>query len=255
MNPIIVPVRNDIEGTKRAIESFKAQDVGDVRIFIVDNTNSTDVIDDEFFDECGLFVRENKSVSESWNFGLMYLFSFDQWFEEISETFGKQLKSPYEINHVLVCNNDIILRPETYRLLLEDGGDFVTGGSDESIDCLHGELPENMERSPHPDFACFLIRRKCWETVGPFDENFKGAYCEDNDYHLRMNEAGIDSYRISLPFYHKRSGTIKSASPEEAAAIHSQADANRAYFKRKWGCLPGDARYYEYFKRGESVVR
>lgn len=231
MNPIIVPVRNDIEGTKRAIESFMAQDVGDIHVFVIDNMADEFPIED--FESTSVHRSRHAplSVSQSWNRALDWVLSGGR-------------------DHVLVCNNDIILRPETYRLLLEDGGDFVTGGSDESMDCLQGDLPEKMERSPHPDFACFLIRRKCWETVGPFDERFKGAYCEDNDYHLRMNAAGIDSYRINLPFYHKRSGTIKAASPEDAAAIHRQADENRAYFRQKWGCLPGDERYYEYFRKG-----
>lgn len=235
MNIIICPVRSGLEMTREAVDSFYAQDCGDVHVLLFDNSG-TDLVrcciessglNKEVTytvtptDPCGVAESWNASIRASW-------LSFD-------------------VDHVLVCNNDIILRPDAYRLLLEDGGGFVTCVGDANRDAIWGE-PRPHDKRPHPDFACFLIRKWVWDKVGPFDENFKGAYCEDNDYHLRMHQAGIDAHCIGVPFYHRVSGTIKHLSDVDAMAVHEQATKNRAYFQQKWGCQPGDERYYEYFK-------
>ena len=235
MNIIICPVRSGLEMTREAIDSFYQQDCGDVYVSIIDNSGTCLAGNLGLTKSYGIAIpSEPVGVAQSWN--IMIRATFEDT----------------RIEHVLVCNNDIILRPDAYRLLLEDGGGFVTCVGDANRDAIWGE-PRPHDKRPHPDFACFLIRKWVWDKVGPFDENFKGAYCEDNDYHLRMHQAGVDAHCIGVPFYHRVSGTIKHLSDVDALAVHEQANRNRAYFQQKWNCLPGDERYYQYFKDGVTV--
>jgi len=83
--------------------------------------------------------------------------------------------------------------------------------------------------------------------VGPFDENFTGAYAEDSDYHVRMHKAGIRAISIDVPFYHVASGTIKNASADVAKQIGTNADRNREYFRQKHGFAIGSPEYDKFF--------
>jgi GT2 family glycosyltransferase len=96
------------------------------------------------------------------------------------------------------------------------------------------------------------MRRKVWETVGKFDEGFKGAFYEDNDMHLRMHRAGISACCIDVPFYHVGSATIKLLEPDEQRLLHSQSELNSKYFEQKWGIKSGSEAYYEAFKNPQD---
>src|SRR5215471_7850241 len=113
MNYICCPVRNNLALTKRAVASFEKQDIGDVKILIIDKASSDgtsewlrtsqvrskNIVSSTFM--------EPLSVAQSWNTMLNWVFmTGEEW--------------------ALVVNNDVELRPDTYRLLVEDGGGFVT---------------------------------------------------------------------------------------------------------------------------------
>ncbi len=111
--------------------------------------------------------------------------------------------------------------------------------------------PANPTASrPHPDFSCFLIRRWVWEKVGPFDERYLIAYCEDADYHVRMHRAKVDAKCIDIPFLHHAAATINSLPVWERERVERQADLNRALFKKEYGCEVGSAEYYALFSEG-----
>lgn len=240
MNIIVCPVRNGVEYTKAALPTFLAQEMF-VNIILIDNDSS---------DGTGEWARSQplshwpqrpaKSVSASWNRALRQLFGGRSLFEQRSD-------------YALIVNNDVLLKPETYRLLLEDGGEFVTAtGVNTMEQFAQPSQPQN--KRPHPDFSCFLIRRSCWEKVGPFDESYTGGYVEDCDYHVRMHRAGVDARCLAVPFFHAACGTIKSAAPEEAKLISQRADANRKRFFDKYGCVPGDANYQKLFDESSFGV-
>lgn len=235
-NWIVVLTRNNLDLTLQACQSFALQDIGGVRILVVNN-GSTDgtaawVTHVRGVDDV-IHIYPQKGVANGWNRALRYLF-------------GR-----LGVSQVLVCNNDVILRPDTYRLLDRENTDFVTAVGHDEPNALRGPAPALGEgRRPHPDFSCFLISQRCWDLVGPFDEGFKGAYAEDSSYHCQMHQAGIIAYSIALPFVHVGGGaqTIKRATDEEAQRISEQADRNRAYFKEKWGFEVGSEAYYDFFK-------
>ena len=292
INSIIVPVRNGLEYTKAAVESFFAQDVGSISVVIVDNDLSREHYQwysglmeaEEPARVCPLVNHEPKSVAASWNMGLNAVWRI--------------------ADYAMVANNDLILRPDTYRHLLADGGGFVTAVGvtertkilphkvlqhDAACVCGHAVIihaphctfgssvigsgighkgtcpcaefraapgvasidyyptPDPSARRPHPDFSCYLIRKWVYDRVGPFDEKFEGAFCEDWDYHVRLHRAGVEAYCIDLPFWHFGSQTIKNSPSDQADAIARQADRNREYFFRKWGFRGATAEYYAQF--------
>lgn len=234
MHPVLILTHNNLELTKKCVESVRRQGVK-TRIYIVDN-GSTDGTKDWVFDEINTNhiysmrpVNSNAGVSRGWNLELAMMFA--------------ELK-PY----CLVLNNDTIIPPWFYLELLSYNVSFVTGYSTEDMKEI-GPLFHH-ERKPlvvAPDFSSYLIRREAWEKVGPFDENMK-LYASDNDWAVRAHRAGVPLYRANVPFYHERSSTLKNASPEERREIQLQADRDREVFKGKYGCMPWEAGYAELFK-------
>jgi len=244
MNPILCPVRNNLALNREAVRTFLAQDIGNVEVLIIDN-DSQDGTAQWLWSQPVQTVtfRPGKSVAASWNFGLRHFFG--------------NLRAEY----VLVVNNDVELRPDTYRHLVNDGGLFVTavGTRDRAkiapitlaqvpgtLHSIH-QPPDPARKRHHPDFSTYLIRRECWERVGPFDECFVGGYCEDASYDARMYRAGIKAYCLDLPFLHYGAQTLANADQVEAAAIRYNADKNRKLFKEMYGVEVGSAGYYSLF--------
>lgn len=229
---ILFVARNNIHLTKRAVESALEQDIPS-DILIVDNA-STDGTKQWLAgqDVSTVTLGAQASLAACWNIGLMTFFQAGR-------------------THVLVCNTDIELRRDAYRLLLAHGGPFVTCVSVDSRDRMgeYGdrEARESLGERPHPDFSCFLIRAETVVKAGWFNEDYYPAFVEDCEYHVRMHRAGVRAVCIDVPFLHHGSATIKNASQAERNAIARGADANRARFKATYGCLPGTKEYQEMF--------
>ena len=225
MNPVLLLTHNCLELTKKCVESVIAQDV-ETSIYTVDN-GSTDGTE-SWFCATGILGRHynyNVGVSRGWNEGLSELF--------------------FNSDHVLVLNNDTIIPPWFYRTLLSCDLPFVTGVSFENMDEVM--KPSDVSLSDGPDFSAFLIRRDCWEKVGPFDERFV-HYCNDMDYHIRAHRAGVTLLNSNIKFYHERSSTLKNADPEDRERISMQADRDRATFREIYGVGANDPAYADLFK-------
>jgi len=234
MHPVLILTHNNLELTKKCVESVRRQTI-DAGMMVIDNGSKDKTINwlEGRLDDTNLYwdaADHNAGVSAGWNAGLRH------FFEEMSYDF------------VLVINNDTQLPPYFYAELLRCNVSFVTGYSTEDMREI-GPL-FHYERKPlvvAPDFSAFLIRREAWEKVGPFDERMKW-YASDNDWAVRAHRAGVPLYRSNTPFYHERSSTLKKASPEERREIQLQADVDREVFKGKYGCYPWDAEYADLFK-------
>ena len=240
---IVCVAHGNLDLLDRAITSFKHQDVdGGCRILVVDNESGpvTRTWLSQRPEITTISHYPQHSVARAWNTALSYLFS---------------LSGPRFVERVLVCNSDIVLRPDTFRWLESEQADFVTAvGSADRGSVKELSIPRADAKRPHPDFSCFMISRWCYGQVGPFDENFRIAFVEDSDYHMRMHNLGIRAYSIDLPFWHVDGGsqTIKRANESEREQIVKQAAANRMYFARKWGFqVPtpenGGVEYYQHF--------
>jgi GT2 family glycosyltransferase len=228
VNPVLVLTRNCLELTKKCIASVMLQDVP-VRLLVIDNGSTDGTIDwleSPAYRGIWAGSLNNDGVSKGWNRGLKALFADGA-------------------EHVLVCNNDTVLSPWTYRLLLDYNAPFVTGAS-------FGDMSEVMtpqeprELTGGPDFSCFLIRKDAWEKVGPFDEEMV-HYCGDCDWHLRAHRLGLFLGNSHVKFFHQRSSTLKRASRQDQIAIARRAELDRNVFYAKYGCLPGEPGYAELF--------
>lgn len=226
MNPVLILTRNNLELTKKCVESIRAQDIS-TEIMVIDNGSSDDtpkwLQTTEFDGFCWLL---NHGVSYGWNWGLRVLFAENK-----------------NADHVLVLNNDVVLPPWFYRALLKYKYPFVTGIA---VDTMPTGEPEWCPVDSHPDFSAFLITRQCWETVGEFDERMM-LYSSDQDYHLRGWFAGVPMMKANVPYYHVNSQTLKRASEEERAWINAQADKDRKFLSYKWGVSPGGSDYQALF--------
>lgn len=228
MNLVIVPVVVGATMTRRAIESALTQDIN-THVFAIDNGSR----------DCGPMLRsfgkrislvtfpEPRSLNWVWNMAL------DTAFDSL------------RLDHALVINNDVVLRSDTYRLLLADGGEFVTGVSVSTMGAIAHANPTS--KSPHPSFSCFLMRERVWRTVGKFDERY-WAYASDGDYHLRMDRAGIDACAIDVPFYHEVSGTLKLLDSRTRNLFVKRADDDRETFCKTYGFSVGSDEYYRAFR-------
>jgi len=130
--------------------------------------------------------------------------------------------------------------------------DFVALVNDDIVlgkDCLVS-IEESIEKYPKSFiinggyfWSCFAISRKCWETVGKFDDNFFPAYFEDNDYHRRLN-LYAEHYKIP-DLYRTCHGMVpaikrNSASITKDRSLNNGYHKNAAYYQDKWG---GNVRY------------
>lgn len=154
-----------------------------------------------------------------------------------------------DCDYILICNDDILFSPWTIDALVQHMMNYkdcvLVSGSDQRgkyeadpYQILTAERPTEQGVSPHPDFACFMIRPETFDKVGRFDENFVPAYFEDNDYHYRISILGYEAHAtIEAPYYHFGSQTQNNS---EGPVVPSYVfEKNRDYFKDKWGGLPG----------------
>ena len=238
MNTIIIVAHNNLDLTRQTLRAALKQDVP-VEVILVDNASSDGTKDWAMAIAAKMgnvvvsILAKQCSLAECWN---------------------RALKNVWQAGgmHALVLNNDVIISPPTYKILESTGHDFVTTVSvdNEEQFILPPELdgPGRPER-PHPNFSGFLIRKSCWDKVGPFNESYYPAYCEDAEYHVRMHRAGIRAVCIDLPMLHIGNGanTLRFADPAAAAIIRRGADRNRERFLERYGCVPGEPEYEELF--------
>lgn len=233
---IVIVSRNNRSLTQATVRSALGQDFPDLRVMVVDNASSDGTVEwlQARPDLLRMCFQCQVSLSTAWNAALRWAL-IDQG-----------------LPHVLVCNNDIVLRPDTYSILAGHGGEFVTCVSVDSYDQMGVPGDRAIEdlrpmSRPRPDFSCYLIRQSVPEKVGWFDEEYFPAFLEDNRFHVECHRHGVQCVCIDLPFLHLGSQTIKTADPAEVRRIQRGAERNRQRFRERYGCLPGSKEYEALF--------
>lgn len=229
---VLILTRNNLELTKRTVESVRSQDKP-TSVHIVDNGSTDGTLEWAEANSILLDASDhNAGVSHGWNRGLSTLFE------------------NRNCHQVLVLNNDTVIPPWFVRELSSYNVPFVTGVAVDQMDMIR-ERPARMQLQNNPDFSAFMIRRDCWEKVGPFDERMK-LYASDCDFHVRAHKLGMPLFKACLPYYHERSSTLNCATPEDRQRIETQANEDRAVFLYLHSCLPGQPEYSALFARSHS---
>lgn len=206
---------------------------------------------------CSLLLIDNASTDETQVRASAMVAEFfvyhrneDMWGFQKSVNYGVKYFFDKGFDYVLVLNNDIVLHPRAIVRLVErmqKGGVGMATCMDVSgemkaeqmepqrIAELSDGLKEQVPEAEHPCFSAFMINKDCWEHIGEMDEIFHPAFYEDNDYHYRMQLAGLPA--IVYPpamFYHYGSRTQLEALGRPLTDSSNQ----HAQFIRKWGGDP-----------------
>lgn len=256
-----MPVVNCWDMTSDALDSIVCS--MPYTVILIDN-GSEDQTKTSGPDLAGAFHNDGKNDNE-----LIYLRNDPR--RGVAASWNQGIKLAFEdpsCQKVAVLNNDILLNIKTLDHLIafieKTGYLMVTGDNVQSrmgVETMQRmELPEPFTdydcwpiegwRAEGPDFSCFMISRDTIRVIGWFDENFRGAYCEDQDYHARCgmarkhiaqhNDQDIDVSRVhfkrlsTAPYFHFSSQTI-SRNPQLRAEISEMHSRNISYYLQKYG--------------------
>ena len=238
-------VYNNLDLTTKMLDSLKTKH--DLRVMLIDNGSKEPITKfiNDFLARPGtsaIKYLDNKGVAYAWNRAIQHAID--------------NIKADF----VLIVGNDTILSPvcidrlvagaEKHKASLITGTDYTKQCSKpQSI--LDFIVPEKEIITECPDFSCFMIRTEAVKELaekehenekrpGLFDEKFFPAYFEDNDYHYRLQLAGLKAIKTNqASFYHYGSAT-KKRNPEIANQVSMTYWDNEAYFCAKWGGKPGN---------------
>ncbi|HKD38321.1 MAG TPA: glycosyltransferase family 2 protein [Pirellulales bacterium] len=80
---------------------------------------------------------------------------------------------------------------------------------------------------------CFAVRRDVFETIGLLDERFAGAMFEDDDYAMRIRQAGLRLLCVEDSFVH-HFGEAAIGNWAKTKEYGERFHANRARWEEKW---------------------
>jgi len=253
---IVIPVINLWDSyTKQCIQSLQSKYLN--KIILIDNA-STDNTEKEATKLSEtmpnlIYIRNvfRNCCAGSWNQGAKLAFEtlqddyvailnndvlmHPQAFDEIIELFESQkLLKPNEQNVILVTSCDVKAE--------------VANPTDTFTYDMSKKAQDELTESPQ--YSAFVINKRYWNEVGPFDEDFRPAYFEDNDSHYRVKLLGLKA--IVCPtsiYYHYGSKTQNEALGGQPACTSFNFEANREHYKQKWGGTPGQETFKTPFNK------
>lgn len=190
---VVIPCYNHGHFVGRAVDSVWAQGVEDIEVLIIDDGSTVketiDILNDFPKTKATVLRKENGHLSSARNHGIRHakseyilLLDADDFF---APSFLRKaipiLDSNPEVGVVTCLTQNFGIRSD--RPTVKTGGkliDFLTA---------------------NPCNASCLIRKKCWEEVGGFDETMKGGY-EDWDFWIALTEKEWFIHSIPEHLFH-----------------------------------------------------
>lgn len=211
INQEIVDITKDcITSLRLALENHNHE------IIVVDNNSP--IKDEEIKKSADIYIQRNKnnSVAQSFN-------------EGVAKATG---------NIICHSDNDILVAPDWADKLIE------TFKKDKDCSVVGFALAKDKEElffaegedriNAMPAGCLFAMKRKVFNELNGFDENFKICYYDDGDFLLRILKTG---FKIRMCYnnkvYHHSSKTTRS--PEYAVKLHTARTFNQGYFIGKHG--------------------
>jgi GT2 family glycosyltransferase len=214
MNPVLMIAYNNLNLTRNAVASVLAQDIP-VDIHFVDNGSTDDTWE----------------WAEAQPFASLNRFPSNRSPLAITNTLLASLFEKTE--YILGVPNDVRLPSNCYRELLKWPRGFVCASDNGQNEPDVREAKAVSENTP---MAVMLVRNWAYQAIAKdgsfFDEGYF-HYGSDCDMALRMAACGIRGVQLDIPYWHFGSASLKLS--KDRRAMELQADADRAYFEKKWG--------------------
>jgi GT2 family glycosyltransferase len=220
---LVIAVWNQLDYTKRCLESIERCTAAPYELIVVDN-GSTDGTREFLQTIKGRVIANEKNLgcAKAWNQGIQ---------AGRGEVIG-------------ILNNDIVVTPGWLDGLLafmrQTGHGLVSpsareGPLDYDLDRYALEFTQDCAGAArHDDMygACMLIRREVFERVGLFDEGFAYGGCEDIDFWWRMKQAGYSVGMTGTVLIHHFGMVTQDAVKSRETRAHVKG--NVAHFESKW---------------------
>lgn len=223
---ITIPLYNQLHYTRQCLESINRQQQEPLRIIVVDNASS---------DGTGDYLaglQDTEVISNAVNLGCA-----GAWNQGVNATASSEW--------LIILNNDVIVSPGWVSGLLLAAKrwdlDIVSPAVREGlynydIEPYSREFTELMKdtiRYGAVHGICFMVRRRVFDAIGSFDENFRIGQFEDKDFFLRARRAGFRLATVGCSFLH-HFGSVTQDSIRKNRVVKSYVVENKAYFIRKW---------------------
>ncbi|AFH50273.1 Glycosyltransferase [Ignavibacterium album JCM 16511] len=240
----IVIAHNQVEYTKKCIDSLKEKVKTSYEVILIDNA-STDATESTFSKGYDFIKYFHNKINLGFPAGVN---------QGIRAALG---------DYILILNNDTILTDNLIERLIEVAesdpqigivgpiSNEVSGlQKDEnakynSIEEMHKYAAEVREKNkgqilhfPRVAFLCTLIKREVIDKIGGLDERFSPGNYEDDDFCLRAQLAGYKTVIAKDVFIHHYGSKSFKAYGEKAYA--ERLMKNQKTFVKKWGTTPDE---------------
>lgn len=218
-----IPTFTEFDHCRKAIEGIinSSTRVPD-KIVIVDNSedesgaNALTDLTQKYPEKVHIVIRRENILAGAWN----DIMCFDNH------------------DYVIIANDDVFPHPHSIEALVN------AAENNPKIAMWNGSGHSGNS------YSFFLLRQWAYGIVGSFDENFKPAYFEDNDYDWRIKCAGLIREEVqNATFDHVGSATMKSMRDERLVKHHKSFVEAGRYYRRKWGGKPGEEQWKSGFER------
>lgn len=220
---LVIPLYNQVEYTKRCVESIERCTARPYELILVDNGST---------DGTGAFLKDVKAtvIANEKNLGCA-----KAWNQGVRAATGTA---------VGILNNDIVVTPDWLTGLLafmEQGGHGIVspaareGPLNYDLDAYAREFTRACAAATRSAMygACMVIHRRVFDRIGLFDEGFHYGGCEDIDFLWRTRQAGFSAATTGSVLIHHFSMVTQDA--VKRSETKSYPVENLAHFQQKWG--------------------